>query len=246
MNQTFLSRTMERYLQCRLAEDHAETAARFRPSLTVSRQCGAGMSRIGEELISYLDEVDDSTETGWALFDQSLVTKVIEDHKLTNSVEPFLTENTKFPIVDALEQLLNLHPSEWTLFNYTADTIRRLCHLGNSIIVGRAGNFITADLKNTFHVRLVGSKEKRTASVSEQRGISLKAAEDIVQEIDKSRQKFVKRHTGSDVNDPNAYHLVINTDNLPDKVLVRVLADSLLEWAVESEESRKVAAAELH
>ena len=167
------------------------------------------------------------------LFDQALVAKIIEDAKLPDTVEPYLAERVKFPITSAMEEMMELHPSEWTLFQHSANTIRNLCRMGSVIVVGRAGNFVTMDLPNVFHVRLIGSNDKRIARVSTEREISLSDATQLVKETDKGRAKYVKRYTGSSSDSPESYHMVLNMDDFSDETAVRILGDSLLEWANE-------------
>jgi cytidylate kinase len=230
---------MEAFLRCRLAEEAGGRKPEFRPSLTISRQCGAGMDRIKESLVEYLGAIDESAIHGWACFDQSLVGKIIEDHRLPKSVEPYLAERGKFPIVDTLEEILRLHPSEWTLFNHSASTIRTLCRLGNSIVVGRAGNFVTSDLPNTFHVRLVGSESKRAARAAERFQISRGESLKLVEKTDHARASFVRRHAGADIGDPGSYHVVINTDNLSGDMVVRIIGDTVVEWANERQREQR-------
>jgi len=238
-NQEFLAKRMESFLRTRLYEESSPKKPTFRPSMTISRQMGAGLERIERQLVEYLDEYDDIDEDSWALFDQSLVGKIIQDHRLDASVQPYLVENTKFPILEALEQVLNLHPSEWTLFNYTANTIRKLCRSGHAITVGRAGNFVTSDLDNTFHLRLVASRDRRIKDVERRFACSESSAAEMVREADKARARYVKRYTGADIGDTSYYDLVINTDNLNDDLLVKMIGDTLLEWASEKEKERR-------
>lgn len=228
---------MEKFLRSRLAEEFQGSDVSFRPSLTLSRQCGTGTSKIERSLVEYLEEIDESAVHGWAGFDQSLIGKIIEDHKLPNSMEPYLADEAKFPILETLEEALRLQPSKWSLFHYSASTIRSLCRMGNALVVGRAGNFVTADLPNTFHVRLIGSELRRIARVRERFQISQPEAERLVRRTDRSRSHFVRRYTGSDVDDNGAYHLILNTDNLSSDVIVRILGDSLIEWAHERDPS---------
>ena len=235
----FLAGRMEQFLQSRLYEETLAKPRAFCPSVTISRQMGAGLEPIKQPLIEYLDEVDETDDKPWAIFDQALVGKIIEENRLDSSVEPYIIEDTKFPIVEALEEVLNLHPSEWTLFNYTANTIRKLCLAGHAIVVGRAGNFVTADLKNTFHIRLVASLEKRSKEIQQRFDLNRSKANSLIKETDKGRSKYVKRYTGSDINDSGYYDLVINTDNLTEDLLVKMIADSLLEWALEQQRNQK-------
>ena len=90
---------MEQFLRSRLAEENSVEAKgkAFVPSMTISRQCGAGLDQIAPRLVDYLSEVDDSSGSGWALFDQSLIGKIIEEHHLPTTVQPYLNENAKFP-----------------------------------------------------------------------------------------------------------------------------------------------------
>ena len=230
-NRGFLLERMERFLQCRLAENTPREGYPMRPSITISRQCGTGIDAIEKILVDYLDSADDSSDQGWALFNQSLVGKVIENGKLDQSVEPFLVENTKFPVLEAFEELLNLHPSNWTLFNHTASTIRKLCRMGGAIVVGRAGNFVTADLKNTFHVRLIGSDEFRIEYTANRYAMTLDDATEFVKESDKGRAKYVKRYAHADIDCSDCYHLIINTDNCREDSLAHAVGDAALEWA---------------
>jgi hypothetical protein len=199
--------------------------------MTISRQCGTGCDRIAKKLVNYLSEIDDSTDSGWALFDQSLIGKIIEEHRLPSSVQPYLKENAKFPVVGMVEEVLGLHPGQWSLFNYSADTIRRLCRLGNAVVVGRAGNFVTSDFGNTFHVRVVGSFERRVEYTSRRYDTAQDPAQEIVQKTDQGRKKFVKRYMGVDIGDPQFYHLVVNTDDLSIDSAARILAETMLDWA---------------
>ncbi len=226
---------MERFLHTRLCDASIPREKRFRPALTISRECGTGMDTIGSALVEYLSDVDDSTELGWALFDQRLIGKIIEGHDLPRLAGPFRTENTKFQVGDGLEELLNLAPTNWSLFNYVADTIRNLCKMGNAIIVGRAGNFVTSDMENTFHIRLVGSLDRRVRYTAVRHDISLDRAADLVKETDKSRKKFVERYIEVDLERPAFYHLLLNTDDFSPDTAARIIGDSLLEWAWQQE-----------
>ncbi len=203
--------------------------------MTISRQCGTGIDQIGPALVQYLSEVGGSEDPVWTLFDQSLIGKVIEHHQLSSSVESYLVENAKFPADESVQAILNLRQSQWSLFNYSADTVRNLCYLGHVVVVGRAGNFVTSDLSNTFHARLVGSLERRTAHISELYDIPTSRARELIEVTDRGRKMLIRRYTNADIEDPKFYHIVVNTDDFSVDGAVRLLADSLLDWAHEKE-----------
>lgn len=236
IHRDFHRQRMTTYLRGQLAEsgsrDVPQNAA---PSLTISRQCGSGTNRIGRKLVEYLDQIDESAVHGWAFFDQSLIGKIIEENLIPEIPDPYVPENAKFPISPMLEEALNRPRSEWCLFNHLASTMRRLSRLGNAVIVGRASNFVTTDHEHTFHVRLVGSETKRIAYTRSCFELTSKEAEKLVRKTDQSRARFVRRYTGMEVDDASAYHLILNTDNLRDEVIVRIIGDSLIEWASEKD-----------
>lgn len=234
IHRDFHRQRMTLFLRRQLAGNGRTEDEPCAPSLTISRQCGSGSSRIGRALVEYLDEIDESAVHGWAYFDQSLVGKIIEERLLPEKVQPYSPGNEKFLIDPRLRETLGRPAAEWTLFNHSASTIRHLSSLGNAVLVGRASNFVTVDRKNVFHVRLVGSESKRIAYTRNHFHLSNEEAEMLVRKTDQARARFVRRFTGMEVDDPAAYHLILNTDNLPDDVIVRIIGDSLIEWAHES------------
>ena len=48
----------------------------------------------------------------------------------------------------------------------------------------------------------------------EKQGISAKEAEEIIHRIDKSRENYVERYTGTSRYDARNYDLVLNVDNI--------------------------------
>lgn len=229
----YLLERMERYLRKRATADSAVLSENRPPgpSLTISRQCGAGLSRIERPLLEYLDGLENGPSPSWALFDQSLLGRLVDDQRLPRTAAPFLAESTKFPVTESLRERLSLPRSKWTLFNHSANAIRQVCQAGQALVVGRAANFITADLGNTFHVRLIADKKSRINFILKRHRIDADGAAEVVEETDKARARFVQRHTGAEIDDAVGYHLVVNTDHFADDVTVRVIADSMHEWA---------------
>jgi cytidylate kinase len=218
------------YLRAYLASE-VQKEKEKRLSVTLSREAGIDVDAIGSLLTDYLDEVtDNEIQLNWVYLDQQLVEAVIDRYELPKTVSPYLIEKTKLPILNVIEEQLNLHPSEWNLFHYTAGTIRNLCLHGNVIVVGRGGNFVTMDLSNTFHVRLVGNEHMRAENWAYEKKCSMEDALHFVQKKDQERAAYVKRYTGSSITDPKCYHLTLCVDDFRPSILAHVIADSLLEW----------------
>lgn len=203
-----------------------------RPAVTISRETGAGARKIANAVAQQLDR-DCPGEDGcpWAVFDRNLAKKILEDHQLSATMEKFMPEDTPFPLTDALESLLGLHPSAWNLREYADETIRRLAVSGNVILVGRGAAIITAQLPHVLHVRLVAPFNLRVRNCAESYNISAKEAARVVRESDEARHRYVQTYCRVNVADPWLYDLVINTGRTGNELAAKIIAATVVERA---------------
>lgn len=199
----------------------------IKPAVTISRQTGAGGRTVAGKLADYL-QTRVPAQCTWTVFDKNLMSKVLEDHHLSQQVAKYEPESHKPFIRDALEELLGLHPSTWTIVHQTAETIWRLASMGNVILVGRGANVVTASLKNAFHVRLVGSVERRITRVQEVYRLDAKAAAEFVKVEDKGRVHYLKEHYHRDIDDPMLYDLIVNTDRCGYDEAARMIGEAVI------------------
>jgi cytidylate kinase len=136
-------------------------------------------------------------------------------------------------LTDTMDELFGLHPPSWTLVHQASETILKLARLGNVILIGRGAGVITRRLANVFHVRLVGSLQKRVAYLQEVRRLTPKEALETVQREDLGRQRYLKKYFHQDIEDPLLYHLVINTDLVPYEQAAELIGQAVLQrqWA---------------
>jgi cytidylate kinase len=199
------------------------------PSITISRQTGAGSKPVCENLIKMLDEYSRPEGVNWAYFDRTLIEKVLEDHRLPEQIREFMVEEKYRHISSAVYELLGLKPSNWTIIHKTSDTILQLARMGNVIIVGRGGNIITQKLKNTFHIRLIAPFEKRVEHIMKIMKMNEREAAAHIKREDDNRKQYVKSYFHADVDDPNFYHLVINTDLLTYEGTAYLIAEGVVK-----------------
>lgn len=198
-----------------------------RPFVTISRQAGAGGTSVGKKLAELLGH-SDVGNSGWAVFDKTLVDRVIQDHSLPRRIAEYLPEaKTKF-IDSVIEECFGLHPPVEKLVETTARTILHLATMGNVILMGRGSNVVTAQMSQGFHVRLVGTPTHRIAHFAELNGLTLREAEKATKSIDRGRRAYLKQHYSRDINDPTLYHLVINTDLVSFDDAAAMIAEAIL------------------
>jgi cytidylate kinase len=188
---------------------------------------GSGGRSIASNLTDYL-AAHTPVDYHWTVFDRNLIERVLEEHHLPKRVANFMAENHRAMLGDMLEELLGLHPSSWTLVQQTSETILRLAKMGGVILVGRGASVVTSQLENVFHVRLVGSLEKRTERVQEAYGLDPHKAAKFIHKEDKGRRRYLKEHFDRDIDDPLLYHLIINTDRIRYEDAARLIGNEVI------------------
>ncbi len=213
--------------QMRSDGQEARCEAAIKPAVTISRMTGAGGRTVAATLAEYL-QTRIPAHCQWTVFDRNLMEKVLEDHHLNKHIAEFMPEKHKNLLTDTVEELLGLHPSSWTLLQQAAETILHLAQMGYVILVGRGANIITSKLPNVFHVRLIGSIEKRTARVQHVYDLDRDDAIEFLKKEDNGRRRYLKEHFEKDIDDPLLYHLIINTDRIPYDDAARLIGDTVV------------------
>jgi cytidylate kinase len=211
-------------------------------AVTISRQAGSGGHAVAEVLVGELQAYKITEASPWMVFDRNLVEKVLEDHHLPPRLARFMPEDRVTEIDDVIDEVWGLHPPSSTLVDKTAETILRLAERGNVILLGRGGNVITSKLDYVFHVRLVGSLEKRAEYIQKIQRLSRKAALEFIDHEDLGRRRYLKKYYHKEIDDPLLYHLVINTDLIGPQqaagLIVQTMLASRTSYALRGQRSR--------
>jgi cytidylate kinase len=186
-------------------------AAGHLPFVTVSRQAGAGAETVAGLLAAKLNAQGPADAQPWTVFDKNLIDRVLADQDLPQEIAKLVEEDKDTTIKAIVGELLGLHPSMWTIFHHTSDTILKLARLGRCIIVGRGGNIVTAKLKGGIHVRLVAPENIRLAHLVKHFGLDEKSAAKYLRDHDEGRRRYVKTNFERDIEDPLLYDAVLNT-----------------------------------
>jgi len=228
MNDTIFLEKCQAYIDCHLKPAYRKGESHWGrdPSVTVSRQCGAGGLTMAKALAEWMEQHSPKSACPWTVFHKNLVHKVLQEHNLPARLAQFMPEDKVSGIADAVEELLGLHPPSWKLVRETTETILQLAELGRAIIVGRAANVVTKGLDTVFHVRLVGSFEVRVKRIMAWHKLDRRAAAAFIKKQDAARKRYVRRYYQQDIDDPLLYDLVVNSD--------RVTEDLAAEWVGEA------------
>jgi cytidylate kinase len=114
----------------------------------------------------------------------------------------------------------------------TAETLLQLAELGSVILIGRAGNIVTARLPHVLHIRLVAPLEERIERICHDDRKTPAEARRFCLEEEQARARYLKTYFRADINDPMHYHLVINTSRVGYDNAARVIGDATLQLGV--------------
>jgi cytidylate kinase len=216
------------YATAKVKSDPVRHGKAAGPVVTISREAGARGNSIAAALVGELesDSVIPKYQP-WTLFNQNLVEHIIREHNLPERTGDYFPEDKPEEIKTLIAELCGLHSGADTNIRKTAETIRSLANAGNVIIVGRGGNLITADIRHSLHVRLVGSLDSRVVHYAKTRGLTRKDAVDKIARVDLARKRYIKAHFHLDIAEPHHYDLFINTDRFSNEHAARVIRHAL-------------------
>jgi cytidylate kinase len=106
-------------------------------------------------------------------------------------------------------------------------TIQELAKENPIVISGRGSQFILKDNPDTFHVLITAPLAIRINRVMGSMNLNKNAARQEIKKYDSSRHEFIKRYFKADLEDPNNYDMVINTEHLSYEDAASIIIDSL-------------------
>ncbi len=218
------------FINCQLRPSERKAGGREpRPvrAVTISRQAGCGAMEVATKLAARLQAETPLDQPQWTVFDRNLMEQVLADHNLPARLAKFLPEDRITYLQDIADELFGLRPDSWTVIEQITETTLRLAELGNVILIGRAGNIITARLPHVLHVRLVAPLDQRIARIRAVLQKTEVQARRFCEQEDAARERYVKKYFKAEVSDALRYHLVINTGLISLEEAARLIAEAV-------------------
>lgn len=95
----------------------------------------------------------------------------------------------------------------------------------NGLIVGHGSQVLLKDFGCALHVRIVSPVEKRVRYFMEKRSLSEEQARKLVRTKDAEAKDFFRYAFNGDINDPQLYDLIINTDKISIDTIISYIAE---------------------
>lgn len=182
--------------------------------ITVSRETGSGGRTLAGRIAKQL---------GYDLIDRQIVEKLVEDTGARERLIASLDERTRSGVALWVEGIMTgryIDESEYA--NALCRSITTLAEHGDAVIIGRGANVILGP-RGGLHVRIIAPPEVRVQNLMRHMGMAPREAREHIDLCDEERRSFYAEFLNADVDNPNDYHLVINTGRISLDVAERLV-----------------------
>lgn len=204
--------------------------------ITISRELGSGGRTIGRKLAEKL---------GVRYSDKNLIQTLVSKFNLTtfeiekikarkpNWFEDFVEKVAPMPRAELMlgtwsgagdSPIPHATTSE-DLFAAESQILEAIANEGSCVIAGRSGFFVLEDHPNKIDIFIRASRANRIARVMRRQNLSEIEATTVIDDVDKGRETYIQRYTGTSRYDLRNYDLVINTDGMSEDDAVQLIFD---------------------
>jgi cytidylate kinase len=185
------------------------------PVITISRLYGSGGSEVAARVAAAL---------GWPLLDNAFVDEIARRLGTTRA-EVEAREERVESLAERLARALALgspemqsaiatavpHPSEEQIVEVTQRVIAEAVLRGPAVVVGRGAQSALARRADALHILCTAPLDALVARAARRLGESEEQARAVVEQTNKDRLHFVRKHWGRNWLDSANYHLCVNT-----------------------------------
>jgi len=180
--------------------------------VTVAREYGSGGAAIATRLAARL---------GWELLDRTLIERIAEAARIDpelarrfdEHVDPWVKRIGRalwyggFDAVAVVDENDVVDGDRLAVLG--GRVIEEAAKAGRCVIVGRGGQCLLRDRSDVFHVFVYAPREERLVRLRERLGPGAEV-ELVLEETDRERAAYVRRHFGESWLEPRLYHLMVN------------------------------------
>ena len=201
--------------------------------ITINRELGSGGRTVGEKLAKQL---------GVPFYDKALIKALQEKYHLTvEEVERLkgrnhswwadfkrvvgigegLSTSAKYYQVTAGEEPDLLTTDE--MYKAEKEILMGIAEEESCVIAGRSAFFVLKDQPNRLNILIQASMEHRIERVQRKQGMSREEAAKAIKKVDKMRENYINKYTGTSRYDTRNYDLVISMDGKTEDEVVDLI-----------------------
>jgi cytidylate kinase len=185
--------------------------------ITISRQFGAGGRTLGEMV---------SEKLGYEFYDNEVIQMVSIQAKVSADSVAALEKETvgifkKFMadiVPKSLKDLMVSRKQEIIDEEIYVDILQKIiteiAEDGNAVIIGRGSQYILKDRGDVFHVLITADGNDREKFLEKKYDLTHEQTVRAVSQDDRRRANLYRKFGETDYDEPDRYHLVLNTSKL--------------------------------
>lgn len=203
-----------------------ETTKKF--VITINRELGSGGRTIGRRLAERLNV---------KFYDKALVKEltrkfnlsVEELEKVKGSKREWWDDFVKgylnrYNVETRLKADTNVATTE-NIFRVESQFLKELAADESCVIAGRSGFYIFRGDPNALRILIQSTMECRVKRIMEKQGLTEEEAKTLIGEIDKGRENYTQRFSGTSRYDTRNYDLVLNVAGMTEDEAVDVIME---------------------
>ena len=202
--------------------------------VTINRELGSGGRAVGQKLAERL---------GVPFYDKAVI-KALQEKFALNADEIERLKAKKSNWWTDFQQMLvptfdtvrvaphyalpcSLPDSVVTEDMYHTETqiLQGIAEEGSCVIAGRSAFHIFRHHPNHLNILILASLDYRTEHLMARKGIGRQEALDIIQTVDKGREQYINKHTGTSRYDARNYQLVVSMDGHTEEQVLDLILD---------------------
>lgn len=166
--------------------------------ITINRELGSGGRTVGEKLAAKL---------GVPFYDKALIKALTEKY--------YKVEMDKVPGLLTNEEM----------YKAEKEIVKAIAEEESCVIAGRTAFYIMKDQSNRLSILIQAPLEHRIQRLMTKQGLSREEAEKTIKNVDKMRENYVNKYTGTSRYDTRNYDLVIAMDRLSEDAAADLILD---------------------
>ena len=197
--------------------------------ITINRELGSGGRTVGEKLAEKL---------GVSFYDKAVIMGLEEKYHLTvDEIEKMRNKKhhwwSDFKLVTGIGEGLvsssrlisevgkepDVLTTE-TMFKAESEILGDIAEVESCVIAGRSGFYVFRNHPNHLRVMIQASLPFRIKRLVRKKGITEEEARKIIEKVDKMRENYVKKFTGTTRYDTRNYDIVISADGKTEDQIV--------------------------
>ena len=194
--------------------------------ITINRELGSGGRTVGRKLAEKLNV---------GFYDKTLIKELTEKFNLTveevekmkgNSRSWWSNFVNKISVTPTGQVPAKLDmPTTEEMFKVETEILKGIAETASCVIAGRSGFYVFRDEPNSLSILIQASMPFRIERVMRKQNLSEGEARKTIEKVDKMRENYVKKYTGTSRYDTRNYDLIISADGKTEDEIVDIIME---------------------